>query len=166
MLELQYLTGMRTGEVLIMRPCDIDRAGGPAIDGIQVWLYRPERHKTMHLDQERVVALGPEAQRLLAPWLLSCPAPDAYLFRPAMSTAKHPRYSVATYDQIIWKACKNAGVHLVPYGGRHAAKDRVARAHGLDSARAVLGQTSLDVTNSYGDQLDLEAAARAAAKLG
>ena len=73
---------------------------------------------------------------------------------------------MGVYDNVIWRACRKAGVRLQPYGGRHATKDRVTRAAGLDAARAVLGQSSLGTTNDYGSQLDLETAARVAARLG
>ena len=39
MVEIQRLTGMRSGEIVIMRPCDIDRTGA-------IWLYYPTQHKT------------------------------------------------------------------------------------------------------------------------
>lgn len=61
MIELQRLTGMRPGEVLIMRPRDITiRTDG-------VWMYRPESHKTEHHGKERVVFLGQKAQAILRP---------------------------------------------------------------------------------------------------
>lgn len=164
MLELQWLTGMRPGEVCVMRPCDIDRDGGPVVDGVRVWLYRPHRWKCSHLGLPRVVALGPGAQAILAPWLADCPA-DAYLFRPKLG-ARHPRYSPANYYHVVRRAARKAGVRLCPYGSRHGAKDRVTRAGGLDAARAVLGHTSVAQTAEYGDRLDLETAARVAAQLG
>ena len=39
MVRVQLHTGMRPGELVIMRPQDIDRSG-------KAWLYRPSRHKT------------------------------------------------------------------------------------------------------------------------
>ena len=42
MVRFQRLTGCRPGEACIVRPCDVDRSG-------DVWLYRPESHKTEHL---------------------------------------------------------------------------------------------------------------------
>ncbi|HVK18562.1 MAG TPA: site-specific integrase, partial [Fimbriiglobus sp.] len=41
MVEVQLLTGMRPGEVCLLRPADIDRSGS-------VWLYKPGHHKTAH----------------------------------------------------------------------------------------------------------------------
>src|SRR5262249_36011500 len=55
LVRLQLLTGMRPGEVCIIRPCDIDRSGS-------VWVYRPAHHKNSHRGHHRAVALGPQAQ--------------------------------------------------------------------------------------------------------
>jgi integrase len=80
MARLQRLTGMRPGEVRIMRPCDIDRSG-------DVWLYRPESHKTEHHDRDRVVPIGPKAQGILLRYLARAPA--MYCFRPVDAMKKH-----------------------------------------------------------------------------
>lgn len=46
MIELQRLTRMRPGEVVIMRPCDVDRSG-------DVWVYNPAGHKDAPADDPR-----------------------------------------------------------------------------------------------------------------
>lgn len=74
MIRLQRLTGMRPGEVVIMRPCDIDRSA-------QTWVYRPGSHKTEHHGRARTIPLGPKARRILEP-LIGGDA-QAYLFNPA-----------------------------------------------------------------------------------
>ena len=58
-VELQRLTGMRSGEVVIMRPCDIDMTGS-------VWVYQPESHKTEHHGHDRLVELIWQRDFLLA----------------------------------------------------------------------------------------------------
>ena len=78
MIQLQRLTGMRPGEVTIMRPCDIDCAD-------EIWVYRLTRHKTSHLGVRKEVPLGPQAQVILRPFLSR--APDAYLFSPREAEA-------------------------------------------------------------------------------
>jgi integrase len=60
MVELQLATGMRPGEVRIMRACDLDTSG-------DVWLYKPAHHKTRHKGKERVVAIGPAVRRSPSP---------------------------------------------------------------------------------------------------
>ena len=74
MIELQLVTGMRSGELVIMRTADLDRSG-------EVWTYTPTRHKTQHHGHERIVYLGRRAQELLTPFLKL--DPTAYLFSPA-----------------------------------------------------------------------------------
>ncbi len=79
MVRLQRLTGMRPGEVCLIRPCDIDQSG-------DIWLYQPESHKTEHHGRDRVVPIGPKGQEILLRYL----ARDAsmYCFRPIDSVAK------------------------------------------------------------------------------
>jgi integrase len=88
MLELQWLTGMRSGEVRIMRTLDLDRTDPGC------WLYRPGsdqgeygRHKNAWRGQSRVVSLGPKGIAVLSPWLRD-DDPAAYLFSPAHSEAE------------------------------------------------------------------------------
>lgn len=76
MVELQLLTGMRPGELVIMRPCDIDRSD-------KVWHYTPTRHKTQYRGDERIVSIGPRGQDLLRPFLLR--GAESYCFSPAES---------------------------------------------------------------------------------
>ena len=78
MIRLQQLTGMRQGEVCIMRPMDIDRSG-------EVWMYEPSTHKTAHLGNEKQVPLGPQAQDVIRPFLDR--APEAFLFSPIEAEA-------------------------------------------------------------------------------
>jgi integrase len=79
MAELQMLTGMRSGELVIMRTGDIDRAS-------EVWAYAPAKHKTEHHGHARIVYLGRRAQELIRPFLKM--DPDAYLFSPAEAEAE------------------------------------------------------------------------------
>lgn len=73
MIRLQLLTGMRPGEVMQMRMCDIDMSS-------PIWVYRPLRHKTEHHGRQRVIYLGPKAQVLLRPFLSDDRA--AWIFSP------------------------------------------------------------------------------------
>lgn len=73
MIQLQRLCGMRPSEVTIVRPKDVDRSG-------EVWIYRPQKHKTQYRGHPREIYIGPQAQQLLLPWLLR--DPDAYCFSP------------------------------------------------------------------------------------
>jgi integrase len=187
MVQLQCLTGMRPGEVCVMRTCDLDTTG-------RVWAYTPETHKTEHHGRERRIYLGPQAQAILGPWLRVDLA--AYLFQPleAMeeyraglrrsrktpmtpsqlartrkrSPKKAPgfRYDTDSYRRAIAYGCKRAGVpKWHPHQLRHSAATRLRREFGLDVARAVLGHSSPVVTEVYAE-LDGAKAAEAMEKVG
>lgn len=86
MARLQLLTGMRPGEVVVMRGIDLDTSEA-------VWLYRPGSdrgehgaHKNAYRGHDRVIAIGPRAQEVLKPWLrLNL---HEYLFQPRESRAE------------------------------------------------------------------------------
>jgi integrase len=195
MLRLQWLTGMRTGEVRIMRTMDLDR-GDPGC-----WTYRPGsdlphgRHKNSWRQQERLVQLGPQCIELLGPWLRE-DAPEAFLFSPArwmaqreqeramrrkskrqpsqaLGKRKKPNpkrkpgecYTKISYPQAVKRACERAGVVFHPYALRHGRKMDLARTVGSDAARAVLGQKSIDATEHYGE-IDQAHAREVMMKLG
>jgi len=63
MVRVQRLTGARPGEVCSLRPADIDRTD-------TVWKWRPPHHKTSWREKDRVISIGPRAQRILAKYLL------------------------------------------------------------------------------------------------
>jgi integrase len=132
MIELQRLTGARSGEVIIMRTADIDRSG-------IVWIYTPTSHKGDHLDKQRKIFIGPKAQEILTPWLRD--DSEAYLFQSREAKEAHgverrrdrktpltpsqrarkrkakprrtpgERYCPASYGQAIGNACNRAFPH-------------------------------------------------------
>ena len=132
MIQLQRLTGMRPGEVVIMRTCDIDMSG-------PIWEYRPFEHKTEHHGRTRVIYLGPQSQEILGEHLK--PELEAFLFspkevkalraqiaranrvtpmtpsqlarRPKASPRRAPtdRYNTVTYARAISYACDKAFPH-------------------------------------------------------
>ena len=173
MIELQLLSGARPGEIVRLRPCDVDRSA-------TVWVYRPSRHKTQYRGQEREIYLGPKAQDVLRPWLLR--AAEAYCFSPAEAEKernatrrtkrktpmtpsqakrrptqnpkrpKRDRFSVAAYRRAIEYAIKKAGVpHWHPHQLRHNCATRVRRAYGLDVAQVIFGQQELSSTQVYAE---------------
>jgi len=79
MVQLQLCTGARSGELVILRPCDVDRSG-------DVWVYSPARHKTAHHGHERRIYIGPRGQAVLGPCLLR--SAEAYCFSPAEAEAE------------------------------------------------------------------------------
>ena len=64
---------MRPCEVVIMRPCDIDRSG-------EIWIYEPYDHKNRWRGHRKLIPLGPKAQEVLQPFLDR--APESHLFSP------------------------------------------------------------------------------------
>ncbi len=81
MVRLQQRTGMRPGEICILRPCDL------TIQTSGVWVYRPASHKTEHHDRERRIYIGPEGQEILRPFLDR--ESDAFCFSPRESMDWH-----------------------------------------------------------------------------
>ncbi len=172
MVELQLLTGMRSEELCILRPVDLDASG-------RIWLYRPATHKTAHHGHERVVAIGPKAQKVLKPFLRR--PVNSYCFSPA--EAQHERFGGAqgyvgerynshTYRRAVSYAIERAQRDVdedisdwTPHQLRHAAATAIRRELGLDAARAALGQKSLAIADTYAE-LDAGLAAEAARRLG
>jgi integrase len=73
MVQLQLLTGMRPGEVLSMRACDLNMSG-------RTWEFMPSSHKTEHHGRGRTIFLGPRAQEIVRQFLKS--DLQGYLFSP------------------------------------------------------------------------------------
>jgi len=80
MIDLQLLAGARPGEIVQLRPCDIDRT-------TPMWTYRPPGHKTEHHGHERVTFLGPRSQQVLSPFVLR--PHNACCFSPAEAEEEH-----------------------------------------------------------------------------
>jgi integrase len=186
MVELQMLTGMRPGEVCVVRACDLDTTG-------DVWLYRPARHKTRHKGKERIIAIGPRGQQVIKPFLT--PNPQAYLFSPRDSIAhfraeqrarrktkvqpsqadrrkKRPRkgpgehYVTTSFARAIATACKKAGLpHWHPHQIRHTHATEVRRRFGIEAAQVTLGHAGADVTQVYAER-DMTLATKVAKQMG
>ena len=177
MVVVQWITGMRSGELLSMRKCDID------FDG-EIWIYRPAQHKTENHEIDRQIGLIPEVQALLRPFFLR---PDeAYLFDPRDSdeevrtrkragrkTKVQPsqalrhekamrepkarigeRYTPRTYGQAVQRACslaglKKTGERFSPHQLRHAAATAMARQENILGAQKALGHSSSKTTERY-----------------
>jgi integrase len=187
MVELQRVTGMRSGEVTAMTTGALDRSA-------DVWIFTPPAHKTEHHDKPRPIYLGPRAQEILREWLKA--DPDASLFSPAEAIVEHragrraarstpltpsqrarrpkrapkrapgSRYTPASYGQAIANACKRAGIpHWHPQRLRHGAATGIRREFGLDVARVLLGHSS-PVTPEIYAEIDAQKAVEAVRKIG
>jgi len=190
MIRVQYLTGMRPGEVCSMRMRNLDCLG-------RIWIYKPESHKTEHFGHKRVINLGPEAQKVLRPFLRL--DPEAHLFNPreavkeryekAAAARKTPRwpshmrrnkakrkrrpgrkpkdhYTRMSYYRAVVRGCKRAKIDSWhPHQLRHNAATRIRKEFGPEHARAVLGHQSLVATEIYAER-DAGMASEVMAKIG
>ena len=103
MIRVQLLTGMRPGEVCIMRPIDLDTSHN------DVWTYTPQRHKNQHRGKSRLIHIGPKAQMIVRPYLANRRI-DAYLFSPA--EAEEQRLAALHTNRITPMNCKTLpGTH-------------------------------------------------------
>jgi integrase len=149
MIRLQQITGMRSANVCMMRPCEIDRSG-------EVWLYRPARHKTLYRGKELIIPLGPKAQAIIQSLLER--NPEDFLFVPAEGvqrpTRRHRRhYSPASYRRSIWYACEANGIPAWhPHQLRHNVGTEVRKLFGLEGSQAILGHASLAATQIYSEK--------------
>jgi integrase len=186
LLSLQLLTGARSGEICVMRGCDIDMSGS-------VWLYQPYRHKTEYRGKGRVIVLGPRAQEIVKRYLKA--NVEAYLFSPreAMQAwretlrrqrksrvqpsqvnrkkrrprcAPGERYCPGAIALAVRRACRKAGLPFWhPHQLRHAKATEIRREFGVELARVVLGHSSLAMTELYAE-VDRAQAMEVIAKIG
>lgn len=160
MIRIQRFSGMRPGELFVMKPKDVDR-NGP--DGC--WIYRPESHKTEHHDLERIVVIGPKAQAVLAPYL-SCPEDDF-----CFMTERGKPYNRSNYRDRIRHACRMAFPAPEELGDdekkqwekdhrwrpnqlRHSLGTEVRKRHGLEAVQAVLGHADMKTSEIYAERMN------------
>ncbi len=135
MVNLQLLTAMRPGEMVKIRPENINRSG-------EIWLYTPKAtsedgqdHKTAHYGHDRTICIGPKAQAILTKYLRR--PTGTFCFQPEEVVKSHreeryaarrtiiscgnkpgsnrkgtqyfnPFYSVEAYRKAIQRACNKA----------------------------------------------------------
>ena len=130
LIQLQLLTAARSGELVIMRPCDIDMSG-------KIWIYKPSQHKTQHHGHDRNIYIGPRGQEILRPFLFR-PA-DSYCFSPQEAIAdmrlqraknrKTPKqYGNLPGTNIKLDPKRQAGKHYTPTGLGHSVVKGIKRA--------------------------------------
>lgn len=190
MVKLLLMTGMRCGELCIMRACDLEMSS-------PIWVFRPAQHKGLWRGKERVIAIGPRAQAIIRRYFGT--RVEAYLFSPAAqdeiiraekrANRKTPfyssqikrlarkrkangkrrprdRFNPAAVNRAVRRACERAGVeHWHVHQLRHSASLTFSRELGLEAARAALGHSSVDMSAMYAGH-DLQRATEVAAMLG
>jgi len=187
MVQLQLLTGMRPGEVVSMRACDIEMSNA-------IWVYRPPRHKIEHHGIQREILLGPRAQSVVRGFLSA----DArgYLFSPEQAEAERnavrraarrtpmtpsqarrrcrtkpkrapgTRYTIEAYRRAVARACAKAGVpRWSPNQLRHAHATALRKQSGLEAAQVLLEHARLETTQVYAER-NRALAAEIIAKIG
>jgi len=179
LIDLQLLTGARPGELVGLRPCDIDTSG-------QVWEVRLPEHKTAYLGRKRILHFGPKAQAILREFMLR--PPDKPLFSPSdaekeryqqCTTHRHQstvaattkrtlrgQYDTHSYCRAIAYACCKAGIEKWhPHQLRHNAATEVRKQFGLDAAQALLGHAGAAITELYAE-IDSNKARAIVAQIG
>lgn len=188
LVRVQLLTGARPGEAVRLRGDQLERSGS-------VWLWHLASHKTEHHEHlsGKVLFVGPRCQEILLPYLQR--HGDGYLFSPRESMAQfragqranrksrvqpsqedrskdRPRkqpgehYDRCYYARKIGEACRKAGLpHWHPHQLRHTAATLIAEQFGLETARIVLGHSSVATTRIYA-AIDVQKAIAAMTALG
>jgi len=189
LVQLQICTAARSGELVGIRPVDIDMSG-------PVWLYHPAQHKNSWRGRERTIFVGPRGQEIIRPFLQDRPI-DKPLFSPAEADAdfragrtadrKTPKscghvvgsnrkrkpartpgdcYTPDSYRRSIQSACDKAGIpRWHPHQLRHLAATRLRKEYGLEAAQIMLGHSKCDTTQLYAE-VNRDKALSLAAKIG
>lgn len=145
LIDVQLLTGARSGELLMLTTGMIDRTGA-------VWRADLVDHKCVHHGQRRVLFFGPQTQLILTKYLSA--DPDIPLF-DIIRTA---------YCRAITRACEKAGIERwTPHWLRHTFCTRIREQHGIEAAQALAGHTTSEMTDHYSNRMDKLASKTAAA---
>ncbi|MBL8817173.1 MAG: tyrosine-type recombinase/integrase [Planctomyces sp.] len=147
LIDIQRLTGARSGELLKLTTRMIDRSG-------DVWFAELTDHKTRHHGQSRTLYFGPQAQLILVKYLSA--EPDKRLFKITRNG----------YRRAITRTCEKLEIdRWVPHQLRHTVGHAVREEFGLEHTQAVLGHATADMTQHYAKISGLKAA-EVARKIG
>jgi len=162
MIRFQRISGCRPQDVCNLRPCDVDMSA-------DVWLYRPDTHKTEHHGRDRIIPIGPKGQDILRPYLLrekeshcfrpvdsekkrraeqhaNRTTPLSYGNRPGTNRKRKPKrtagdqYTTGSYRRAIHRACNLAFPAPEPLGRREDKSVRKWQERLTDKQRAELDQ--------------------------
>jgi integrase len=164
-LELQRHSGMRPGEVLELRPEDLDRTREP-------WRYEPSSGgKNLHREKPRRAWIGPKGRAVLTPFLTVADVgqPVFRLRRRRAGKAKGLlAVRIETLRAAISRGCELAGVGVwTPNQLRHAKATEVQRRYEDDElVAAALGNSPEVARRVYVDNPGDAVAKRVAEELG
>jgi integrase len=151
MVQLQKLTGMRSEELCAIGPEDIDTSKN-------VWIYKPAKHKTAYRGHTRIIAIGPQGQAILKPYMKNR---DYCFLNP-----KNTPYNTGTYRTALQRIMKKHKINLwFPHQLRHSAGTEVRKKLSREAARAFLGHRNSRITDDYAE-IDMTLAAKAAESIG
>lgn len=170
MVEVHLAGAMRAQDVVVMRPCDLDRTQ-------EEWLYVPSTYKTEHHENaSRRIWLGGRAQAALQPFL-DVTSPTGWLF-PSQGRGRHfgqgpGHLTVSGYRSLIRGALRRANQsrlksgleplpHWFPLQVRRTALTRLKEEVGAEAAQAAGGHRQMSTTDLYTRRMD--ALAREAAR--
>lgn len=180
MLTVQYLTGMRSCELVSMRYCDINIENGVPV------YFPPDKNKWRdRADFTRAVPLPPRVWEIVKSRAGNQP-PEWFIFNPGDAAAEqrqvesekshNPRnilqnrqngaYTPASYGRAVkrgFERLRASGAKIEPFSPyqlRHLAITEVSREFGVDAAGAFAGHHS-DVTRVY-DHSQFDKAVRVA----
>ncbi|MCU0710422.1 MAG: tyrosine-type recombinase/integrase [Pirellula sp.] len=181
-IRIMVVTGARPSEILTMKPAEIDRSGDE-------WFYRPKQHKNAKRGKTRSIPLVGDAKEAVIDYLNR--DADAYCFspkeavewwnaqkraarkskvQPSQQNRRNPNatklptdcYDKHSLGRAISRACKKANVPAWhPYQLRHLAGTMVRDALGCEAAQALLGHSSMQMTQHYA-KINEQKAAKAA----
>lgn len=185
MVRLQRATGMRPGEVVTMVRSEVSTRVGEWVqvagldkrvqamefNGSVIWLYCPSKHKNLHRKKPRVIAIGGDGQKDLAPLVIGL-KPDGLVFRRKRGLP----FSPADYGNGVARAIRRAnaarkqGEKEIPKWSpaqlRKSAAGRADAAVGPDGAAAMLGHGASRRALDHYIQEQIAKAVETAAKVG
>ena len=122
-----------------------------------IWLYLLRDHKTQESIGDKPVPLCLEAQEILEKYLDGKPG-EAYVFTKTSKRGFGKPFTVAEYGRHLKRRIDKYGLEkFVSYQLRHFGVTQASTNFGLDTARAMVGHTSVQMTKRY-DHSDLEKA--------
>lgn len=142
LIELQMLTAARPGELLSLKPTDIDTRG-------DVWIATLREHKTAYCGEERKLRFGPKAQAILRKWMAKV-AVDTVIFRYDMAGYRWAiRRAIERYNKKADEEDRPRMPHWSPNQLRHTAATRIRKNESLDAVQVILGHKQVDMTQHY-----------------